>query len=432
MQDQPYAGFWSRALAIFIDNATWLVLVSLTLSYLPFDLDNASDLALAIAVIVIVSLWFNYFAFCEWRWGQTAGKNAAGIEVRSVDGAERLTYGQASIRNLLRLIDFWLIGELMIVSSERKQRLGDRAGNTVVVRRKLKLTRQASAESPPISGGAGPPDEPPPSGGAERSYPPPPQAGAPRSYPPPPQAPPPPPKPVGPDHWDVPWGFSGSIWWLIGGLLFVVIVPPLLVLPFDPKLASDPDNASDAAILATQALFDGFLIAIAVGVASGWKFSLRPALERLGLRGFRPSAFGWTFAMLGVYYVGVAIFTAIVIQPKQDDIGKELGVCNPGIGIVIFAVLAIVVLAPVAEEIFFRGFFFAGLRTKWSLWPSALLSGAVFGLVHAPTGPTAAIPLAGLGVGLAWLYNKTGSIYPCMLAHFLNNAIAISVVLGQC
>jgi len=91
-----------------------------------------------------------------------------------------------------------------------------------------------------------------------------------------------------------------------------------------------------------------------------------------------------------------------------------------------------VVLAPVAEEIFFRGFFFAGLRTRWSLWPSALLSGAIFGLVHAPTGPTAAIPLAGLGVGLAWLYNKTGSIYPSMLAHFLNNALAIAVVIGQC
>jgi membrane protease YdiL (CAAX protease family) len=230
---------------------------------------------------------------------------------------------------------------------------------------------------------------------------------------------------------EINWGFGDSIWWLFGGLLLVVIVPPLLVLPFDPNIG-DPDKASDAAILATQALFDGFLIAVAVGRASDWHFSLRTALRRLGLRGFRPSSFGWMFAMLGVYYVGAIAFSAIVIQPKQDDIGKELGVCNPGIGIAIFAVLAIVVLAPVAEEIFFRGFFFAGLRRRWSLWPSALLSGAIFGLVHAPTGPTAAIPLAGLGVGLAWLYNKTGSIYPCMLAHLLNNAIAISVVLGQC
>jgi uncharacterized protein len=229
----------------------------------------------------------------------------------------------------------------------------------------------------------------------------------------------------------VPWGFSGSIWGLLGGLLLVVIVPPLLVLPFDPNLA-DPDKASDAAILATQALFDLFLVLVAVGMASGGRFRLREALPLLGLRRFELSAFGWIFAVLGIYYAGAIAFSALILQPDQEDIGKELGVCNPGIGIVVAAVLAIVVLAPVAEEIFFRGFFFAGLRSKWSLWPSALLSGAIFGLVHAPTGPTAAIPLAGLGVGLAWLYNKTDSVIPCMLAHFLNNALAISVVITQC
>jgi uncharacterized RDD family membrane protein YckC/membrane protease YdiL (CAAX protease family) len=415
MEAQPYAGFWSRALATFIDNTTWLIVVLTILGWLPVDLDGVSDLAAGIGLIVIVSLWFNYFTFCEWRWGQTVGKNAAGIKVLSADG-ERLTFGQASIRNLLRLVDFWLIGELMIASSKRKQRLGDRAARTVVVRRKLKLTRAASTESTaqasPISGGAEQvvPPAPLPAQGPEDLK----------------------PEAEKPSMPEVTWGFGDSIWWLIGGLLLVVIVPPLLVLPFDPEIASDPNNASDAAILATQALFDGFLIAIAIAVASGWHFRLREALGRLGLRRFQPSALGWMFAMLGTYYLGAIAFSAIVVQPKQEDIGKDLGVCSPGIGIALFAVFAIVVLAPVAEEIFFRGFFFAGLRKRWSLWPSALLSGAIFGLVHAPTGPTAAIPLAGLGVGLAWLYNKTGSIYPCMLAHFLNNAIAISVVIGSC
>jgi hypothetical protein len=114
-----------------------------------------------------------------------------------------------------------------------------------------------------------------------------------------------------------PWGFSGSIWGLVGGLVLVVIVPPLLVVPFDPKIASDPKNASDAAILATQALFDGMLVAVAIGMASEWRFDLRRALRLLGLRRFQPSAFGWMFAVLGAYYAGAIAFSAIVLQPKQ-------------------------------------------------------------------------------------------------------------------
>jgi hypothetical protein len=230
----------------------------------------------------------------------------------------------------------------------------------------------------------------------------------------------------------VPWSLSDSIWGLVGGLLLVVIVPPLLVLPFDSNLATDPDKASDAALLATQAIFDGMLAAVAIGVASHWRFNLREALPLLGFRRCRPADFGWAFAVLAAYYFFAIVFSALVVQPDQEDIGKQLGVCNPGIGIAIAAVLSIVVIAPLAEEIFFRGFFFAGLRGRWSLWPSALLSGAIFGLVHAPTGPTAAIPLAALGVGLAWLYNKTDSLWPCVLAHFINNALAISVVVTQC
>src|SRR5262249_17301630 len=98
------AGFWRRALAITLDNAVWLVGIPMILGWLPIHYDHLSDLQAYIGVLVFASLWFNYFSFCEWRWGQTIGKNAVGLEVRSLDGAERLTFGQASIRNLLRLI----------------------------------------------------------------------------------------------------------------------------------------------------------------------------------------------------------------------------------------------------------------------------------------------------------------------------------------
>ena len=134
MPDLEYAGFWRRALAATLDNAVWFFGILMILGWLPIDTDQISDSAAYVGVLVVLSAWFNYFAFAEWRWGQTIGKNATGLHVRSLDGAEKLTFGQASVRNLLRLIDFFVIGELMIATTKRKQRLGDQAARTVVTR----------------------------------------------------------------------------------------------------------------------------------------------------------------------------------------------------------------------------------------------------------------------------------------------------------
>jgi uncharacterized RDD family membrane protein YckC len=145
ISEMDYAGFWRRALASTLDNVVWILFYVWIYVWIVGGAFLASDTAGVVAVIVFFSLWFNYFAFCEWRWGQTMGKNATGIEVRCEgarqrdpsdgDGADRLTYGQASIRNLLRLVDFLVIGEVLILTTEHKQRLGDKAAKTVVTRR---------------------------------------------------------------------------------------------------------------------------------------------------------------------------------------------------------------------------------------------------------------------------------------------------------
>jgi uncharacterized RDD family membrane protein YckC len=145
--DVDYAGFWRRSLAALLDNLVWVLFYTWIYVWIVGGAFLASDTAGIVALIVFFSLWFNYFAFCELRWGQTIGKNAAGIEVRSVDGAERLNFFQASIRNLLRLVDVFVVGEVMIVATERKQRLGDKAAGTVVVRRAPKTKRVAPEQN---------------------------------------------------------------------------------------------------------------------------------------------------------------------------------------------------------------------------------------------------------------------------------------------
>ena len=90
--------------------------------------------------------------------------------------------------------------------------------------------------------------------------------------------------------------------------------------------------------------------------------------------------------------------------------------------------LVVVVVAPLAEEIFFRGFCYRALRNRFGRWTAALLVGGVFSSIHY-TGPdTLALlaPLAVLGILFCLLYERTGSLYPAIALHIVNNAIALS------
>jgi uncharacterized RDD family membrane protein YckC len=151
MTEPNYAGFWRRALASLLDNAVWILFLFWIYVWIVEGAFAVSDGVGILAVLAFFSLWFNYFAFCEWRWGQTIGKNATGIKVRSIDRRPRLTYGQASVRNLLRLVDFFVIGEVMIAATKRRQRLGDLAAKTVVLRRapQTVTTKRVAPEGAP-------------------------------------------------------------------------------------------------------------------------------------------------------------------------------------------------------------------------------------------------------------------------------------------
>ncbi|MBM3668192.1 MAG: CPBP family intramembrane metalloprotease, partial [Actinobacteria bacterium] len=221
---------------------------------------------------------------------------------------------------------------------------------------------------------------------------------------------------------EIPWSLGNTVRGLFAGLLLAVVTP-ILVLPFDP------DFDSDGALLASQALFGLTLLVFPLGNASGWSFEgLRRAPARLGLRRFALSGLGWMLLAMLAYYLFAGLFASLVIQPDQEDVAGELGVGDENLIVAVTAVVLIVGLAPVAEEAFFRGFFFSGLRSRMSLWPAALLSGLAFGMVHATTGITTVVPLAALGVALAWLYEKTGSLWPPVIAHMINNAIALAYI----
>jgi uncharacterized protein len=93
------------------------------------------------------------------------------------------------------------------------------------------------------------------------------------------------------------------------------------------------------------------------------------------------------------------------------------------------SLLEYVILAPLFEELVFRGLLFAILRRKFRFLPAALISASIFGLAHG-YGPVGLISVCWSGVLWAWIYEKTGSLAPGILAHAINNLLVCLAVMS--
>lgn len=103
--------------------------------------------------LLLGAIPFIYFTLLEGFFGATAGKMLLGLRVVQLDGSQ-ITWREAIVRNLLRPIDeiiFYLVAAISVWASPRKQRLGDRAAQTIVVRN-VPVTMQQYMPTPPASG----------------------------------------------------------------------------------------------------------------------------------------------------------------------------------------------------------------------------------------------------------------------------------------
>lgn len=402
-----YAGLTRRLAAVLLDLVVAWAAYSIAVMLL--DPDAASEYATTwetvLAALILLGaggLWFSYIVFAQWRWGQTLGMSAVGIRVVG-EREQRLSWTRALVRSLLLGVDC-VAGLFMIPLSQRKQRLGDRLANTVVlmqgddayVARPGGAVEAGGPVTAPPSGAGG--SEPPPGTTEERSE----------------------------RRVAATWG-PGRVGVGILVLLVLSVIEVGIVSVFDPGL----DTLG--ARLAAQALLAATLIAIAFSVSSDHGFPGTSTVPRwtLGLRRSLRSR-GATFATAGAamlaYFIFAAVYSALV-HPHQKDITRDLGFGHGDLGTVAAGIL-IIVAAPISEEIFFRGFLFGGFRKRLSFPIAALISALIFGLFHY-TGASsfAVVPqLAFLGFALCCVYEETGSIYPTIALHMLNNTLAFIVL----
>jgi uncharacterized protein len=171
---------------------------------------------------------------------------------------------------------------------------------------------------------------------------------------------------------------------------------------------------------------DGCLVASALLFAG---LAGRPLPQQFGLRPTRLlPAIGWMAAAFVSFYVVTAAWVAIAgANPDDDQLTKQLGVDRSTVAMLAVALLVSVV-APVCEEFFFRGYFYGALRNWRGMWPAAIITGLVFGAIHAGSADIAfLLPLGFFGFVLCLLRERTGSLYPCMALHCANNSLAFGV-----
>jgi membrane protease YdiL (CAAX protease family) len=226
---------------------------------------------------------------------------------------------------------------------------------------------------------------------------------------PPPSAPPDSPRTSWP-AWTAPVALiAGLIIAVVGALLVDV---PALALGVNVTAEHLPEGLQ----IADTAVQDAGFVLVAVFFAQlggrspgAWQFGLRPTPFW--------RAVGWV-VWIGVGFLLFSLAWKVIVHPPEEKVLEQIGTG------VLSATLTCVV-APIGEEFLFRGYIFTALRNWRGPWTSAVITGLLFGLVHVGSAPLLdLVPLAVLGSALCVLYRRTGSLYPCIAVHSLNNSVA--------
>ena len=210
----------------------------------------------------------------------------------------------------------------------------------------------------------------------------------------------------------VPWTPRDVTWALIMSVLWILVFAIISGMSQRMGLSIDP---SVVIIFGTSVL-----------LIPAWYFSVHKygvTWTDLGLRGFRPAAVGMGCGLMllsllfNFIYASILALFDLQVQPDIDVMFE-----NTSFPFVLLFGGAIV--APFVEEVFFRGFVFAGLRNRWDWKKAGLISAGLFALAHVI--PTSILPIFILGFIFAFLYQASGSIWPSILMHMLTNSVALS------
>jgi uncharacterized protein len=216
-------------------------------------------------------------------------------------------------------------------------------------------------------------------------------------------------------------GFFLVLWSLIAQ--FLVILPAVVLGLLDPA-----EGGPMLLVLVITSQGVGVAGALGYLAARGrlsWRLlgPIRPAARHV--------AIGLGVGVGGFVLVNLLIQALLqLIGPVDPPEQQLLTDVTAGGVTTALAVIAAVVMAPLVEEVVFRGVLFQGLKRKLGLWPGALLSGLLFAIVHVEVSqPIYSSGLFLLGVLFAWTMHRFGSLLVPLAAHATFNGISVGLTI---
>ena len=193
-------------------------------------------------------------------------------------------------------------------------------------------------------------------------------------------------------------------WWSI--VIFLVVLPALLV----PAVWLIRDRGMLGML---GIFFVSSLIALGVAMAPAG----RRALPALGFRraGWRPMVLG----TVGALIISVTV-TQFGIEPQGVKQAMEIA-RDPALFLASLAVMA--GLAPLVEEAVFRGLLYGWVSGRWGTIAGWIVSSLAFAAAHVE--PAHVILVLPLGLWFGWLRRRTDSLWPSLVAHMVNNSLAV-------
>ncbi|MHB9053737.1 MAG: CPBP family intramembrane glutamic endopeptidase [Thermoleophilia bacterium] len=218
----------------------------------------------------------------------------------------------------------------------------------------------------------------------------------------------------------VPWGAKDCAKLIFLAIVFITVS----IVLFEIAVHAAGQSSGEGSSASPVAEFGGQIIFYSAFLAACWVYFKRKRYKiTFATLGFRRTplakAFLWTVLIYFLDLIGTVIWVRLVKSeplPVKKDYGSSI------LGFVL-AFAGIAVLAPVVEELFFRGILFQGFSKRLGLIGGGCASAAVFMIFHVDPRVYGRIFIS--GALFAFLYYRTRSLWPSIVCHSVANSLAV-------